>query len=200
MELDQLGRILAGIAGLLGVVVTVFLAARKATNREAIAHRRASEALSLLKAWEETKLADESPGDLRAKASLRLELLDQALRSTQIYVSSTKPILTTYWASFIFFAYVPISAGIMMFKLEASDLDNPWIQAMVVGVPMAVLFAAVFVSFRVSQHRQDAKSLNVSRKRRSAHIRGKTKSGARQKWNKVMAVFAGKHERIGNGD
>ncbi|WP_425861336.1 hypothetical protein [Arthrobacter sp. TWP1-1] len=192
MDLDQLGKLLAGIAGLLAVGVTITLAARKATNRESIAHRRASGALSLLKAWDETELGGEDHGDVRARQTLRRELVEQAFRSTQIYVSSTKPTFVSYWQPFLILVVSVFWFWNYIQSTETPNPDNPWHVAAVLGVPLVLIFLVIFIVMRVSQHHDDERALKKSRNRTAIYVKAKAKAkqSMQEKRNKAL-VSAG---------
>ncbi|MFJ6537249.1 hypothetical protein ACIQH5_13580 [Paenarthrobacter sp. NPDC091711] len=173
MDIDQWGRFLGGVAGVAAVFVTVGLAVRKATDREAVAQRRASESLALLKAWQEVELREDEHSDERARQSFRRELIDRASHFTQVYASVTQPYVTSYWQPTVFgvlsFAWVgavffgllgPVHQGSLFWLLLFFFL------CLGVGGTTAVMIV------KVSQYKQEAKALRSARKRRGPVAKG----------------------------
>ncbi|POH72150.1 hypothetical protein [Arthrobacter glacialis] len=190
MEFAQWGPLVGAIVAAIGVSWSVY----QVSNRASIAHRRASGALSLLKSWNETELGEEDHGDVRAKQSLRRELVEHAFRSTQIYVSSTKPKLTSYWQPILFL----VCGGLCIWAFDKSgDPGNPWIVASFVGVLLAMFVSFIVMVLRVSRHHEDADALKSSRKRRAVYVKAKAKQSLREKRNKAVVNVGSEHGQTG---
>ncbi|VXB67108.1 conserved membrane hypothetical protein [Arthrobacter sp. 9V] len=163
MDFDQWLKVGGVLVGLSGATATVSLAMRSATNREAVAYRRADESLKLAKSLAETPLDPGDP-DLVVKEDLRKELIGRAMYSANTYASSLKPVFTSYWQPTLFMI-LGIAWCVLVFFSPLGPLpqsDIVWMIPYVLLAAGVVLMATRWFT-RVAEHKSNFQGLEQRR-------------------------------------
>lgn len=197
MEPDRWAGIVTAVTGLLAVLVTVVLAVRKATDREMVAYRRASESLQLLRSWEETDLSlgqeidlKAIDDDVRARQAFRRDLINRASHFTQVYILSTKPLLTSYWQPVGFVVY---GAWLIWWAFQSQD---SWLYLLSAGI---VLVIAWVMFVRVGQYKDDAKALRRASRRVALQDKREAARKKRPSPADATTVAVGIRDGVGEG-
>lgn len=154
VEEEQWARVLPAVITAFGVLLGVVVTVWKATNRELVAQRRASESLSLMESWEAAEPDGTDSNEVRTHNSLREELRDRALYSTQVYLESTKPFCTSYWQPFTLVILGSLWIWIVFQTQIGPSSDQPWIALIYWLLAFAVVGIAWYLAFQVSRHKE----------------------------------------------
>jgi hypothetical protein len=174
VDFDQWVKLLGALGAFATVGFAVVVTVHKALDRRSDGHRRAEEALGLLKSWSEINLEDQDPQTVRAGQRHREELLNRAFSATQTYLYATQPTFVSQWQTLI----VGLGGAFSTFWLLVKPLTGSYdevsvITALVVG--LAAWIITHFTFSRVSFYKADANALRKAGSRAvpTRKVRGK---------------------------
>lgn len=145
-------------------------------------YERASRALGLAKALSDLPDSDEATN--RKNRALQQELTTQGFLATQQFIGHAKPVLTSHWQTWFFFAMIPGSFIALFFNAAVLDPDT-FAFGVAIGailvVPMVFGVITNVVYGRVARYKDSLKSLEEASRKLGVKdlISAKSQSGSR---------------------
>lgn len=187
MDFDQWVKLLGSIGAFATVGFAVVVTIYKGLDRKSNGHKRAEQALKLLKSWDEVELVGEEARDVRARQRHREELLRRAFSATQTYLQATEPTLVTQWQTLLIGATGAFSTLWLLWHPLTGSYDEISVIAVFI-VGLATWVAAQFTFSRVSLYKADVNGLRKAGSRAVSRRRARAKKQRMQEKSKPLPV------------
>ncbi|MFC4398246.1 hypothetical protein [Arthrobacter sedimenti] len=133
-------------------------------NRKATAYEYASNLLSLAKAMSDIEIPPDGIREIEQRKVLQRRLLQGGHYYSQLYISTTAPVLTSYWQSSLFgILGVTLFISLALVPLTGS-IEDPASVAALLLLPSAFGFFAYFAHGRVGRYKIVNRELNEEAK------------------------------------
>lgn len=187
MDFDQWVKPLGAIGAFATVGFAVVVTVYKGLDRKSNGHKRAEEALSLIKSWDEIELIGDEVRDIRARQRHREELLRRAFSATQTYLYATEPTLVTQWQTFLIGATGAFSTLWLLTNPLSGSYDEISVIAAFI-VALAAWVATQFTFSRVSLYKADVNGLRKAGPRAVSQRRARAKKQRMQDKSKPVTA------------
>lgn len=187
VDFEQWVKLLGAIGALATVGFAVAVTIYKGLDRRSNGHKRAEEALGLLKSWDEIELIGEDVRDVRARQRHREELLSRAFSATQTYLYATQPTFVTQWQTFL----IGATGAFSTLWLLWNPLTGSYDELSVIGafiVALAAWVATQFTFSRVSLYKADVNGLRKAGSRAVSQRRVRAKKQRMQDKSKPVTA------------